>query len=631
MRVAGKISRRTFLASAASAAVLGGSQLRASASDLRASGLEPSAAASESAASAAESTASGLGLPDRQGARGPEVVREFAYADVALTGGPLKQHFDRVHASYLALDNDRLLKVYRQRAGLPAPGRDMGGWYDADGFVPGHTLGQYISGLARIGAATGDQACHHKAGDLVQGFAAAFARSNNPFAGPNAEKVWPCYILDKHVAGLIDACRLSGVESAKTLLPKVVEAATPFLPERGHDRIGKKDPPFDETYVMPENLFTAWEMTQDRRLHDRAMAYLLDRDFFDPLSRGEDVLPGKHAYSHAIALSSAGKAYLTLGDEKYKRAMAHAWDLIETEQRYASGGWGPEEQFVVPRQGKLYDSLASTKAHFETPCGSYAQMKLSRYLMSFTGDARYGDGLERVLYNTILGAREPDSDGDYPYYSTYGAQAAKEFYPKKWPCCSGTLVQGVADYALNLYFHSDTAIYVNMFAPSLVRWKDVKLTQETLYPAEDSTLLRIEIPQPRQFTVKVRIPGWLRQPAQIKVNGATVPVAAAAGSFAAITRRWKNGDRIEVRLPQEFRTEAIDDLHPETVALMRGPVMFVALNPWDDLARTRVALPDGLRQAGRQTYVRQVAERDLVFVPFYTVQNESYSTYFLRG
>src|SRR5690242_9560080 len=74
-----------------------------------------------------------------------ESLEEFSYSDVRLTGGPLKDHFDRIHASYLALDNDRLLKVYRQRAGLPAPGRDMGGWYDADGFVPGHSLGQYIS------------------------------------------------------------------------------------------------------------------------------------------------------------------------------------------------------------------------------------------------------------------------------------------------------------------------------------------------------------------------------------------------------------------------------------------------------------------------------------------------------
>src|SRR5450756_925650 len=85
-----------------------------------------------------------------------EHLREFAYADVRLTGGPLKAQYDWVHAHFLSLDNDRLLKVYRQRAKLPAPGEDMGGWYDADGFVPGHTIGQYISGLARMYATTRD-------------------------------------------------------------------------------------------------------------------------------------------------------------------------------------------------------------------------------------------------------------------------------------------------------------------------------------------------------------------------------------------------------------------------------------------------------------------------------------------
>ncbi|MFN7927978.1 MAG: hypothetical protein U0Y68_08520 [Blastocatellia bacterium] len=68
---------------------------------------------------------------------GQEVVREFPYGAVRLTGGRLKQQFDQLHAHYLSLSNDRLLKVFRQRAGLPAPGAEMGGWYDAKGFVPG--------------------------------------------------------------------------------------------------------------------------------------------------------------------------------------------------------------------------------------------------------------------------------------------------------------------------------------------------------------------------------------------------------------------------------------------------------------------------------------------------------------
>jgi|ERR1035437_7057859 hypothetical protein len=111
----------------------------------------------------------------------------------------------------------------------------MGGWYDANGFVPGHALGQYISGLARIGSSTGDTSCHAKADELVEGFAAAIAAGNQVFAGPNAEKVWPCYVLDKHLAGLIDAATLSGIAPAKELLPRVLRCALPFIPERGHE------------------------------------------------------------------------------------------------------------------------------------------------------------------------------------------------------------------------------------------------------------------------------------------------------------------------------------------------------------------------------------------------------------
>ena len=156
------------------------------------------------------------------------------------------------------------------------------------------------------------------------------------------------------------------------------------MPEHGHDRVGKKDPPYDETYVMPENLFTAYELTGRHEFQELALNYLLDRDFFDPLAGNENVLPGRHAYSHAIALSSAAKAYLVLGDEKYRRAMANAWTYLTTQQQFASGGWGPNEQFVTPHQGKLYESLSTTVDHFETPCGAYAACKLDRYLLRMT-------------------------------------------------------------------------------------------------------------------------------------------------------------------------------------------------------------------------------------------------------
>ncbi len=556
------------------------------------------------------------------------------YAQVRLTGGPLKEHYDRIHASYLALDDDRLLKVYRQRAGISAPGPDMGGWYDADGFVPGHSLGQYISGLARIGASTGDASCHAKAGELVEGFATAFDRSKNVYAGPNAEKLWPCYILDKHLIGLIDAFNLSGVGGARDLLPRVYDAALPYIPEQGHDRIGKKDPPYEETYVLPENLFTAAAMTSDAAMRERAMRYLLDEDFFDPLARGEDVLPGRHAYSHAIALSSAGKAHLVLRDPKYLLAMQHASTLLTQTQQFATGGWGPNEQFIEPHKGQLYASLLTTQDHFETPCGSYAAAKLARYLICATGEARYGDGLERVLFNALLAAKEPDSDGDYPYYSTYSAAARKVYYPKKWPCCSGTLVQGVADYVKNIYFRAEDGIRVNLYAPSTVRWQQsgvaVTLAQQTGFPLDGRILLQVRPSAPIAFSLGLRLPAWLAAPATIRVNGAVVQAPQQLG-WAMLHRLWQSGDTVQIELPQHLYTEAIDDQHPDTVALLRGPLVYVELNP---RTGSSPLMPlDRIQTMPGATGVLAAsqAETRRVLAPLYFVRQESYTTYFQRG
>ena len=485
----------------------------------------------------------------------------------------------------------------------------MGGWYDRDGFVPGHSLGQYISGLARIGSCTGDGACHIKVRTLVERFAAALAANANPYAGPNAEKLWPAYVMDKHAIGLIDAYRLSGVDQAHTLLPRMIEEALPYISPVSRDRVGKRDPPYDETYVLPENLFAAHEITAERRFHDLAVKYLLDRDYFDPLARGEDVLPGRHAYSHAIALSSAAKAYLQLGEPKYRAAL------------------------VEPRAGALNESLARTKDHFETPCGSYAGLKLARYLLRFTGEARYGDGLERLVYNALLAVKHPDSDGDYPYYSTYGVHAVKEFYPHKWPCCSGTLVQGVADYVLNVYFQAPDGLYVNLFVPSEVTWSGngtpVRLIQETDYPASDLTTLRVESAAPSTFTVHVRVPGWLRDSPEIAVNGRRLRVEAQPGTFAGVARTWNRGDRLEMRLPQGFRTEAIDELHPRTVALLRGPVLYAALDSGSlagSAPSVTVAALTPVGAAG-QRYVQDRSGQQTVFVPFYAVKDQSYSIY----
>jgi DUF1680 family protein len=560
-------------------------------------------------------------------------LREFAYSQVTLTEGPLGDMYRRLCAHFLRLDEDRLLKVYRQRAGLPAPGRDMGGWYDADGFVPGHLLGQFISGLSRIHACSGDAQAAAKARRLVLGYAAAFDKDGEPYASPKAPATWACYILDKYEIGLLDAAALAGVEEARGLLPRVIQAALRYIPDRTFDRIGVRQPPYDEPYVLPENLFNTWALTGDQRYLDLAKLYLLDRGFFDSLANGENVLPGKHGYSHVIALSSAAKAYQVLGDEKYLRAARNAWEMIAQTQEYASGAWAANEEFVKPRSGELASTLATTRNHFETPCCFYAHAKLARYLTTFTGDAKYGDGLERVLLNTILGALDPDDDGSYFYYSDYHAGARKGYYKSKWPCCAGTLLQSVADFPLNLYFQDDSGIYVNLYAGSELRCKakgvPLKLKQRTAYPETERIEISVEPESPAEFAIHLRIPGWLNRRASIAVNGKPIQVKSQPGSFATLSRRWRKGDSIELEMPFSFRNVAIEESAPNTVATMLGPVMLTAIDPPQDLMASRSALAQMEPLAGKPLeFDCQTASGTVRIRPFYKVQHEQYSTYF---
>jgi DUF1680 family protein len=134
------------------------------------------------------------------------------------------------------------------------------------------------------------------------------------------------------------------------------------------------------------------------------------------------------------------------------------------------------------------------------------------------------------------------------------------------------------------------AIRVNLFTPSAVQWQagriPVKRTQETNYPLEETKELRVEVPSPAEFSIHVRVPGWLAAQPRLELNGKPLDVPVRRSTFASIRRRWRNNDTITMCLPLGFMTEPVDDHHPTLVALARGPLMYVAANPSADLSTT---------------------------------------------
>ena len=546
-------------------------------------------------------------------------LHPFRYREVKLTGGPLKAQFDSAFDFFMKQDESRVLQPYRKLAGVPtADAGEMGGWYNVGAFAPGHSFGQWVSALSRFADATGDAAAREKVARLVHGFA-------ETLAGPRSfydDHRFKAYCYDKHVIGLVEAHELAGVTDARDVLAKATDLAVRVLPGKALTREEMRQRPhrdvsytWDESYTMPENLFAAHEAFSDARYLDLAKRYLHDQPYFHPLAEGKNALVGQHAYSHVNALSSAARAYLVLGGDMHRRAAVNAWDMIAA-QSYASGGWGPNEAFVEPGKGKLFESLASTHNHFETPCGAYAHFKLARYLMSITGESRYGDSLERMLYNGILAAQSPRPDGSTFYYSDYHAHARKSYHPDKWPCCSGTYPQVIADYLVSMCFRDDSdGIFVNLYAPSELKWNDLTLTQTTEYPRSDRISFRLGLGGAKRFALNLRIPAWA-QSASISVNREAAP-APQPGRFARLDRTWRDGDAIELTLPMSDRTEPIDEQHPDIVALLRGPVLFVAVD--GPLKVPRNAALGGSLAAG-----------EVRFLPFHQVRDETYTTYFTQ-
>ena len=571
----------------------------------------------------------------------------FAYSDVELLDGPMKLQFEQNHDRFLNLDDDRLLKVFRQVAGLPAPGEDMGGWYDLTGFslergdfhgfIAGHGFGQYLSGLARAYAVTGSEPTRAKINRLVKGYAETLDAKAKFFAGYRL----PAYTYDKTSCGLIDAYEFAHDPMAMDVHEKLTRAIVAYLPEKALSRQEQRSRPhkdssytWDETYTLPENLFLAYQRSNKTFYRDMAKQYLEDDTYFTPLAEGNNVLPFEHAYSHVNAFSSAMQAYITLGSEKHLRAATNGFDMLVKTQSFVTGGWGPDESFGEPGRGQLGDSLSSTHASFETPCGAYGHFKITRYLLRVTKDAKYGDSMERVLYNTILGAWPIQPDGTSFYYSDYATTGKKVWYRDKWPCCSGTFPQLAADYHISTYLRSTDGVYVNLYTPSRLQWSDANghygLKQETQYPFDNKIQIQVSGSQGRDYTLYLRIPSWAASDPILSVNGKRVLDSVQPGSVAAIRRTWKDGDRVELELPMPLRLETVDANHPNLVALMQGPLTLLAVADSQRTFDKNGLLQAKPAQNAKGDWLATAADGSTVTMrPFMNIDQESYSTYVL--
>lgn len=346
--------------------------------------------------------------------------------------------------------------------------------------------------------------------------------------------------------------------------------------------------------------------TGDRKYLDQAK-YFLDkrghtsrRDKYSQAHRA--VVDQDEAVGHAVRAvymyaGMADVAALT-GDSAYIRAVDKIWNNIVGKKYYITGGIGARHE------GESFGDnfeLPNLSAYCET-CAAIGNVYVNHRLFLLHGESKYYDVLERTLYNGLISGVSIDG-GRFFYPNPLESHGTHQRQP--WfgcACCPSNISRFIPSLPGYVYAVKDRDVYVNLFmsnhADLKVMGKEVALSQDTNYPWNGDVTLTVDKNKTGNFTLKIRIPGWVRGEVvpsdlyrysdgkqlnySVTVNGQPVPSELQKG-YLSIDRKWRKGDKVEIHFDMEPRTVVAnanvrDDCG--RVAFERGPLVYCA--EWPD-------------------------------------------------
>ncbi|HLZ44896.1 MAG TPA: beta-L-arabinofuranosidase domain-containing protein, partial [Gemmatimonadales bacterium] len=325
------------------------------------------------------------------------------------------------------------------------------------------------------------------------------------------------------------------------------------------------------------------------------------------------------------------------------------WREVTTQRAYATGGTSNGEGWNTD-PGILSTELSG---YTQEDCTTYNMLKLTRHIFGWTADPAAADFYERALFNGILGSQHP-RDGEKMYYVNLAAGLWKLFGTPEhdyW-CCTGTMSEAFSQLGDSIYFHDDAGVYVNLFIASELNWSErgVRLVQETKFPQEESTTLRIHTAKPVRFALRIRVPYWATQGGTAALNGHALDGFAAAGGYFVLDRTWRNGDSVAIKLPMSLHLHPMPD-DPTLAAVMYGPMVLAGRLGTEGLTpETLRAAPTKPREVPeykeqpraapelhlgadlsasvkRSEHGLEFQANDMRLVPFHTIFDERYAIY----
>ncbi|MDO3625325.1 glycoside hydrolase family 127 protein [Mucilaginibacter sp. BT774] len=515
----------------------------------------------------------------------------FDLQDVHLLKSPFQEAMEKDAAYLLSIEADRLLSGFRSHSGLKPKGALYEGW-ESSGLA-GHTLGHYLSAISLHYASTHDPKFKERANYIVKELRECQLARKTGYVGaiPKEDTIWaevargdirsrgfdlnggwsPWYTVHKVMAGLLDAYLYCHSQEALTVCKGMANWTGETIKNLNDDQLQKML--LCEYGGMAETLVNLYAITSNPRY--LALSYkFYDKPILDPLAEQKDILAGKHSNTQIPKVIASARRYELTGDLKDERISTFFWEAITHNHSYVNGGNSNYEYLGEP--GKLNDKL--TESTTET-CNTYNMLKLTRHLFAANPSATLMDFYEKALYNHIL-ASQNHRDGMMCYFVSLRMGGKKEYSTPftTFTCCVGSGMENHVKYNESIYFRgSDGSLYVNLFIPSVLYWKDkgVTITQNTGLPTDNKVDLTINTLKTTAFAIRIRKPKWAVN-YSIKINGAAQKVSADGHGYLVLNHKWKNKDKIECTFEENLYTEAIPD-NMNRKALFYGPVLLAGV------------------------------------------------------
>jgi DUF1680 family protein len=605
-------------------------------------------------------------------------VSYFPLQDVKLLESPFLQAQQTDLHYIMAMNPDKLLAPFLREAGLTPKAPSYTNWENTG--LDGHIGGHYISALSMMYAATGDTTVYNRLNYMLDELYRAQQAVGTGFIGgtPGSLQLWkeikegnihagsfnlngkwvPLYNIHKTYAGLRDAYLYAGSDLARQMLIALTDwmadITSGLTDEQMQDMLRSEHGGLNETFA------DVADITGDKKYLELARKFS-HKTLLEPLTKDEDCLTGMHANTQIPKVIGYKRIADLTQDHDWDHAARFFWNTVVKHRSVCIGGNSVREHF---HPADNFTSMLNDVQGPET-CNTYNMLRLTKMLFQSSPDSRFADYYERALYNHILASQQP-AKGGFVYFTPMRSGHYRVYSQPEtsmW-CCVGSGLENHTKYGEFIYAHTEDTLYINLFIPSRLTWKEknLVLAQESRFPDEEQIRFRVEKSTKKAFSFKFRYPAWAKG-ASVSVNGKVQDITAQPGEYLTIHRKWKAGDEITLNLPMQVTLEQIPD-QEQFYAFMYGPV--VLANPTgtenmdglyaDDSRGGHIAhgkqvslekIPmligssESLSQAVRKTDDKQLSfnytgsvypaqKEALKLIPFFRLHDSRYAIYFHR-